>query len=133
MIQPEWEDTLYKYTTGIIQNRGHKLLAINGMPDHIHIFIGYLPSDSVSNLVREVKKSTTQFIRDQKYLQALFQWQNGYAVFSNSRSQIHRVCNYIQNQKAHHLKKRFEAEYMDILKEQGVDIGRKKIFEFFSE
>lgn len=64
MIKPEWEDDLYKYTTGIIQNRGHELLAINGMPDHIHIFIGFLPRDSVSDLVREVKKSTTQFIRD---------------------------------------------------------------------
>lgn len=133
MIKPEWEDDLYKYTTGIIQNRGHKLLAINGMPDHIHIFIGFLPRDSVSDLVREVKKSTTQFIRDQNYLPRSFQWQNGYAVFSNSRSHVHRVCTYIQNQKTHHANKRFEDEYMHMLKEQRIDLDRKQVFEFIRE
>ena len=65
-IQQSWEGDLYKYITGIIQNKGQKLIAINGMPDHIHIFIGMKPSCNLSDLVREIKKASNSFINDKK-------------------------------------------------------------------
>lgn len=64
LIAPEWEEALYKYTTGIVQNRGHKMLAIGGMPDHIHIFIGLKPAEALSDLVREIKKATNEYIEE---------------------------------------------------------------------
>ena len=66
LIQPEWEENLYRYTTGVVENRGHKMLAINGMPDHVHIFIGLKPAEALSDLVREIKNATNDFIRDNR-------------------------------------------------------------------
>ncbi len=67
LIHPHWEEELYKYITGIVQNRKHKMLAINGMPDHIHIFFGLYPGDSISDLVREIKKASNSFINERKF------------------------------------------------------------------
>ena len=65
LILPEWEESLYKYTTGIVETRGHKMLSIGGMPDHIHIFFGLKPAEAISDLVfhylwEETKKSKMQ-------------------------------------------------------------------------
>lgn len=131
LILPSWENELYKYTTGIVENRGHKMLSINGMPDHIHIFFGMKPSEAISDLVREIKKATNDFIKDNHFTPRDFEWQSGYGGFSYHRSQIDRVCKYIMNQKAHHAKRSFEQEFQEILKEYGIEIGRKKMFDFF--
>ena len=80
-IDMSWEDEIYKYITGIITNKGQKLIAINGMPDHIHILIGMKPSCCLSDLVREIKKSTNEFIKEKKFTRFNFQWQEGYELF----------------------------------------------------
>lgn len=131
MIQPVFEEKLHKYITGIAQGQGHKMLAIGGMPDHIHLFIGMNPSQAVSDLVREIKKSSTKFINEQKLSKYTFSWQAGYGVFSYSRSHRDTVCNYILNQKSHHKKKSFEEEYRKLLKDFEIEIGRKEMFNFF--
>ena len=131
LIQPEWENDLYKYTTGIVQERDNKLLAINGMPDHIHIFIGLKPSENLSDLVREIKLGTDDYIREQGFSKQKFRWQNGYGAFSYSRSHRDAVCKYILNQKEHHRKKTFEAEFRKMLEAFEIEIGKKKIFDFF--
>ncbi|NJL77603.1 MAG: IS200/IS605 family transposase [Saprospiraceae bacterium] len=133
LIQPEWEERLHKYITGIVQNRGHKMLAIGGMPDHIHLFIGLKPSESISNLVREIKTETNSFINAERLSPFKFDWQNGYGVFSHSRSQVHTVCQYILTQKEHHRKKSFREEFLKICEDFGVEIGRKDIFDWVSE
>lgn len=127
IIAETWEDSLHKYITGIITNRGHKLLAINGMPDHIHLFIGFKPVESVSDLVRDIKKSSTNFIKEKGYLKGKFYWQEGYGVFSNSYSQISDVCNYIANQKEHHKKISFKDEYLAILKQYNVEFDEQYV------
>jgi len=99
MIQPAWEDRLQKYITGIAQNNGHKLLAINSVPDHMHLFIGLNPMQSISEMMRLVKGDSSEFINKQKLTNRKFQWQDGYGAFSNSRSQIDPVVKYILNQK----------------------------------
>ncbi len=131
LIEQNWENDLFKYTTGIIQNRGNKLLAIGGMPDHIHIFLAIKPSESLSDLVREIKKSTQAFITDQKLTPFNFQWQKGYGAFTYSRSELDTVCKYVLNQRTHHKKKNFKDEFIDMMNLFEIEQGRKVIFDFF--
>ncbi len=88
VIQPEWEDRLQKYISGIIQNNGHKLLAINTVTDHLHLFVGLNPKQSISDLMRLAKGDSSEFINKENLTPRKFQWQEGYGAFSNSRSQI---------------------------------------------
>lgn len=130
LIKLSWEERLYKYITGIVQGRKHKMLAIGGMPDHIHIFIGLKPVESVSDLVREIKKASNNFINTEK-LSTNFDWQNGYAVFTHSRSQIDNVCKYILSQKEHHKNKTFQEEFLKFCNDFEIEIGKKQLFEWF--
>ncbi len=132
LIRPEWEERLYKYITGIVQKRGHKLLAIGGMSDHIHILIGFKPVESVSDLVREIKTASTDFVRAENLSPFKFNWQKGYGVFTCSKSDLHRVCQYILNQKEHHRKVRFKEEFTGICHDFGIEMGKKINFEFFN-
>lgn len=131
MIHQSWEDDLYKYITGIIQNKGQKLIAINGMPDHIHIFIGMKPNCNLSDLVREIKKSSNSFINDKKLTAINFHWQEGFGAFSYSQSHIDCVVKYINNQKAHHTRQTFKEEYLDFLEKFAIEYEEKYLFEWF--
>lgn len=130
-IRPEWEEELYKYITGIVQKRGHKMMAINGMPDHTHLLVGFKPAESLSHLVQETKKASTNFINDNQFCPQKFQWQAGYAAFSYSKSHVERVYWYIQNQKAHHRKRTFREEFSSFLKAYEIETGRKRPFDFW--
>lgn len=128
LIQPDWEVRLHKYITGIVQNNGHKLLAINSVPDHLHMFVGLNPVQSISDMMRLVKGDSSEFVNNQKFVKRKFHWQDGYGAFSNSHSQIDAVVKYILKQKAHHHKKTFREEYLGMLKDYGVDYNEKYIF-----
>jgi len=128
VIEQLWQDRLQKYITGIVQKNGHKLLAINNMPDHMHLFIGLNPKQSIAELMRLVKGDSSEFINKESFTKRKFQWQEGYGAFSNSKSQINAVVNYILNQQKHHLKKSFKEEYLEILKDYGVEFDDKYIF-----
>ncbi len=130
LIQQSWEEELYKYITGIIQNKGQKILAINGMPDHVHILIGMKPSCNLSDLVREVKKASNGFINEKKFCPYKFEWQEGYGAFSYSHSALENVFGYIANQKEHHRKKSFREEYVDFLKKFEVEFKEEYLFEW---
>ena len=110
LINSDWEERLYKYITGIVTNKEQKLLAINGMPDHLHFLIGMRPSCCLSDLVREIKKASNDFINEKKLSKYKFNWQEGYGAFSYSHSQLDGVIAYIMNQKEHHKKKTFKEE-----------------------
>jgi REP element-mobilizing transposase RayT len=116
LIQPEWKDELFKYITGIIQTNKHKLIAINGISDHIHVFIGYKPHQLIPELLQDVKGNSSKWINERQFVTGKFQWQEGYGAFSYSHSQIDAVVKYIQNQDEHHRKKSFQEEYSDFLK-----------------
>lgn len=128
LIHKEWEERLYQYITGIIRAKEQKLIAINGMPDHIHIFIGIKPSCCLSDLVREIKKSSNEFIQVNKLSKFKFSWQEGYGAFSYSHSQIDAVAKYILNQKEHHKKTSFKVEYIDFLKKFEIEHDEKYLF-----
>ena len=128
VIHSSWKDELYKYITGIVQNNKHKLLIINGMPDHVHILIGLRPSQSISDLLQDIKGSSSKWINEKKFIKARFEWQEGYGAFSYSKSQIKTVTEYIENQELHHQKKTFREEYLEILQKFEVDYDEKYIF-----
>jgi len=128
LIHFSWEEELYKYISGIITNKGQKLLAINGMPDHIHILMGIRPSCCLSDLVREIKKASNGFIHQKKFVRGKFQWQEGYGAFSYSHSALDNVIGYIQNQKEHHRKKIFKEEYKEFLTQYQIEHKDEYLF-----
>lgn len=128
LIQSTWKNELYKYITTIIQNDGHKMLIINGMPDHIHIFIGMRPTQSISDLMKEVKGDSSSWINQKHFVQGKFNWQEGYGAFSYSKSQVPAVINYIKNQEQHHKKKTFREEYLHMLKKYEVEFDEQYLF-----
>lgn len=130
LIHSSWEEELYKYVTGIVTNKDQKLLAINGMPDHIHILIGMRPSCCLSDLVREIKKSSNEFINQKKFWSGRFQWQEGYGAFSYSHSALDKVIGYIKNQKEHHHKRTFKEEYKEFLTKYQIEHKDEYLFEW---
>ena len=122
---------VYKYITGIIKNKNQKLMIINGMPDHIYIFLGFLPDIALSDLVRDIKSNTAKYINDQKMVLGKFSWQRGFGAFTYSKSQVPDVINYIQNQENHHKRKSFKDEYLDILKKFGIEHRGEYLFEWY--
>jgi len=126
LIQNKWKDELYKYITGIIQSYKHKLLAINGMPDHLHIFFGMRPTQS--DLMQDIKGSSSKWINDRKFVKGKFEWQEGYGAFTYSKSQESSVIAYIQDQEVHHRKRNFLEEYKEFLERFNVDYDERYIF-----
>ena len=130
LILKEWKDELRKYIAGIIKNKEQKTIIINGMPDHIHAFIGLRPSMPISDLVRGIKNNSSNFINERKLVKGKFSWQEGYGAFSYSHSHIENVYNYILNQEKHHHKTTFREEYIDFLKKFQVDYNEKYLFDW---
>ena len=132
LIKESFREELQKYITGIIQNKGQKLLSIYANPDHIHFFVSFKKLDiSVSQFVKEIKTSSTSFINEKRFVLGRFHWQEGYGAFSYSKSQIDNVVKYILNQKEHHQKKSFRQEYLEFLEKFEVDYDEKYLFEFY--
>lgn len=132
MIRPSFSDGLEKHITGIVQNKGSKMLAIKAMADHMHIFLSLHPDTSVSELVRDIKACSSGYIK-KTFNCRLFSWQTGYGVFSYSKTQSPKVINYILNQEEHHRHKSFRDEYMKILVDFGVEYNYKYLFNWIHE
>jgi REP element-mobilizing transposase RayT len=128
LINKEWKERLHQYMTGIFQNNKHKMLQINSMPDHIHIFIGMRPHQSISSLMQIVKVETCKWINDNKLCTSRFAWQEGYGAFSYAKSQVDDVIRYIQNQEIHHMKENFLDEYRKFLSAFEIEWEEKYIF-----
>ena len=130
LIAKEWQSDLNKYIAGIIKNKGQKSIIVNGVSDHIHVFVGLKPSMKISDLVRDVKNNSTNYIHKNNLVNGKFEWQEGYGVFSYSQSQIERVYKYILNQEEHHRKTTFKEEYVDLLKKFEVKYDDKYLFDW---
>ena len=128
LISKSNQDELNKYIAGIIKGKEQKPIIINGMPDHIHSFIGLRPVMAISDLVRDIKNNSSNFINDKKWVKGKFSWQEGYGAFSYSHSDIENVYKYILNQEEHHKKKTFREEYVDLLKKFEVEYNEKYLF-----
>ncbi|MDP5198347.1 IS200/IS605 family transposase [Flavobacterium sp. DG2-3] len=129
LIEKSWKEELYKYITGIVQNKGQKMLAINGTSDHIHFLFGMKPTCILSDLIREIKKSSNAFVKEKQYSKYVFQWQEGYGAFSCSHSTLENVIRYIENQEEHHRKKSFKEEYRDFLIKHNIEFKEEFLFD----
>jgi putative transposase len=128
-LPSQYKEELHKFITGIIKNRGQKLIAINSMPDHVHILVGQKPDIELSNLVRDIKAGSSKFINDNRWVMGRFNWQEGFGAFSYSHSQLQDVNSYIQNQEQHHRKRTFRNEYIEMLEKFKVDYDERYIFQ----
>lgn len=133
LLQEPWREEVFKYMAGIIKGKNQKSIIVNGVSNHVHLFIGLKPSMSVSDLVRDVKNNSTNFINDRKWISGKFSWQEGFGSFSYSHSQIDQVYQYILNQKEHHRKKTFKEEYLDFLRKFEIEYDEKYLFEWHDE
>jgi putative transposase len=130
LISKSWKDELYKYISGIISRKEQKAIIVNGMPDHIHAFIGLKPSMKISDLVHDIKNNSSNFINDRKLVRGKFSWQEGFGAFSYSHSHIERVYNYILNQEKHHNKRNFKEEYFELLKKFEIEFKEEYLFDW---
>ncbi|HEV7745324.1 MAG TPA: IS200/IS605 family transposase [Pyrinomonadaceae bacterium] len=132
LIKPEFKEDLYKYISGIVRNQGQKLIANNGVEDHVHILIGLRPAMALADLVREIKADSTNFINKKKLVHGRFSWQEGYGAFSYGHSQLETIIRYIQNQEKHHARRSFRAEYLTLLRKFDIAFEEKYVFEFLA-
>lgn len=133
LIKSTWEEELFKYITGIIHNKGQKMLVINGTSNHVHFFIGMKPTCCLSDLVREIKKSSAALIKEKRFTSYSFHWQEGFGAFSYSHSQLSEVIHYIENQKKHHKKRTFKEEYLAFLKAFDIEFKNEYLFEWIDD
>ncbi len=130
LVQPDFKEDLYKYITGIVRNQGHKLISINGMPDHVHILIGLKPAMALADVVREIKADSSNFINNNKWVTGKFSWQEGYGAFSYGHSQLDTIIRYIQNQEKHHSRRSFKDENLTLLRKFDIAFDDKYVFKF---
>jgi REP element-mobilizing transposase RayT len=130
LIKPDWEELLYKYIAGIVRAKQQKLIAINGVADHVHLLLGMRPSCCLSDLVREVKKASNEFINQRRLVSGTFSWQAGFGAFSYGHDSLDRVIAYVQQQKEHHQRKSFRQEYLEFLQQYQVDYKTENLFEW---
>jgi len=131
LISTSIEKEIYSYIAGIIRNKEQKPLAINGMPDHVHILVGLKPVMRISDLIRDIKNNSSNFINQRGFLKQKFSWQEGYGTFSYSESNYGKVIDYIKDQKKHHEKRTFRQEYLLLLKKFNIAFDEKYLFEFY--
>jgi putative transposase len=131
LIKKENKEELHKYITGLVQRRKSKMLAVNCMPDHTHLFVGFKPTTPIADFIKEIKVESNEFINNKKWTNQKFNWQEGYGVFSYSRSHIDPVVKYVLNQEKHHQKKTFRQEYQLFLDKFEIPFDERYLFDFF--
>jgi REP element-mobilizing transposase RayT len=117
---------------GVIKGKNCNPIAINGTKDHIHILVGLNPSISVSDLIRDIKRSSALFINSNINTFIKFSWQEGYGAFTVGYRELDHVHQYVLNQEKHHSTKSFRDEYMNMLKDEGINYNDDYLFEFYN-
>ncbi len=130
LLQKPWREEVFKYISGIIKGKNQKPIIVNGVADHIHVFVGLRPAMSIADLARDIKNNSSNFINEQKFVDGKFAWQEGYGVFSYAHSQVKPVYKYILNQEAHHGEKTFREEYFEFLEKFEVEFDEKYLFDW---
>jgi REP element-mobilizing transposase RayT len=131
LIPKEYKWQIHNYIHGIINKRGHTMIAIHCMPDHIHILLSYNLNQKISDLVKEIKVASNKYINQQRWVRSKFDWQNGFGAFTYSKSHIDNVKKYILNQESHHKQVKFKTEYKSFLEKYDIEYDEKYLFEFY--
>jgi putative transposase len=133
LLRKEHKEEFHKYVTGIVRNQKQKLIAINSMPDHVHLLIGLRPSLALSDLIAKVKSNSSLVINEKKWVRGRFNWQEGFGAFSYGHSQLSAVIRYIQDQEEHHSRRSFKQEYLELLKKFKVEYDEKYVFDWIGK
>lgn len=131
LIPKNRKEELHQYVTGIVQNRGQKLLAVHCMPDHTHVFVGFGPTITIADLVKDIKQATSVWVKEKRIAPSTFSWQEGYGAFTYAQSQVKNVVQYVLNQEENHRIKTFQEEYLTFLKRFEVPYDSRYVFEFY--
>ncbi|MFV0554090.1 MAG: IS200/IS605 family transposase [Mangrovibacterium sp.] len=132
LLNKSWREDVFKYIAGIIKNKNQQSIIVNGTSDHVHALVGLKPAMSISDLMRDIKSNTSNYINTKNLVKGTFSWQNGYGAFSYSRSQVDSVYKYIANQEEHHKKKTFREEYLDFMQKFELEYDEKYLFEWIN-
>ncbi|MGZ0015172.1 IS200/IS605 family transposase [Yeosuana sp. AK3] len=127
-INKKWKEGLIKTIKKVIKKNKHQPIAIDGMADHIHILIEIKPSQSLSDIIDDIKESSAHWINNNNLVKGTFEWQEGFGAFSHHTSQINKVVNYIKNQELQHTKNPFRDEYVSFLDVFDMEYDQKYIF-----
>jgi REP element-mobilizing transposase RayT len=130
-ISEKWNDELFKYVSGTLKETKNYSLAVGGHRDHVHVFFELHPTNSVSDVLKNIKSKSSKWINEKRLVDGHFQWQAGYGGFTYSRSQRNDVIKYIMNQKNHHSSKSFKDEYLDLLRKNEIKYDDAYVFEFY--
>jgi len=133
LLRDHFREEVFKYMAGIIREKKQKPIAVNGTSNHVHVFVGLNPTMLISDLVRDIKNNSTNFINSNRWLPGRFSWQEGYGAFSYGHSQLDQVYQYIINQEQHHRKRSFREEYLELLKRFEVEYDERNLFEWYDE
>jgi REP element-mobilizing transposase RayT len=127
-IKPEIEPRIHQYIGGIVREKGCTILAIHGMPDHVHLLVQLRADLSLSDLVRHIKGRSSKWINEEFKPMPRFAWQEGYGGFTVSKSAVPAVKKYIEGQKERHKRQDFKVEFMELLRKHGIDCIESEVF-----
>lgn len=128
LITPELELRLFPFIGGIVRDLRCQLIAINGMPDHVHLLVRYRADLSHSDMVRHIKGRSSKWINETVPSSDHFSWQEGYGGFTVSKSVVPEVEAYIARQKEHHKRHDFKAEFLELLRRHGIEFDENEVF-----
>lgn len=125
VFKGDQREELYRYIGGILRNRHCHLYRVGGVEDHVHILTSLHPTVSLADLVKDIKTGTAHWIKEHSVFPMFLHWQDGYAAFTHSKSELGRLIEYIAKQEEHHRRKSFEEEYRELLAEAGIDFDER--------
>ncbi len=127
-IDAAWRERLHSYLGGAIKGTGALPVAIGGTADHIHLLIGLKSTHCLSDLLREIKASSSKWVGDELKVRD-FAWQIGYGATSVSATVLATVSRYIANQEEHHRRRSFQEEYLIFLRKMGVEYDERYLWD----
>ena len=130
ILDSKLEPAVYHCIQQEAQGLGCTVLALNGMPDHVHILIGLKPNIALSDLVKDVKVASSRLVNDKRWVRGRFNWQEGFGAFSCSHSHLSKVASYIENQERHHARRSFRDEYLSMLRSFQIEHDDRYLFKW---
>ena len=128
-ITPDIQARLYPFIGGIIRDENGVLLEIGGMPDHLHLLVGWRTDETIATLARNIKSRSSAWIHQTFAGAQTFHWQEGYGVFTVSQSQVAKLREYIQTQPEHYRKKTFQEEHIEFLRAHEIAYEERYVFD----
>ncbi len=128
IINETWQPNLFSVIGNLINETGCKTLLVNGVTDHVHCFFSLKPTITIAEVMKNAKAKSSKWVNENGLTTSRFEWQEGYGVFSYSRSQVADVCRYIENQAEHHRRTTFRKEYLNFLTKFEVPHDERYVF-----